>query len=167
MLNFDYLFQGGPAVAPDTIFYKLDAIFSAAETNLLTRTCPLIWRLHLKHLAIRVKEGKDVRRAHGLFYEAIRRCPSSKPLYMDAIAYFPEMMTEIMELMAQKELVVRLPMEELDLLLPFHGKEEPSSYSKSGKRQKDRKKKKRGGSEDGETGESAEDEKDVVEILSD
>ena len=102
---------------PDTIFYKLDALLSAAEKNLLTRHCPLIWRLHLKHLAIRATEGKDVRRAHGLFYDAIRHCPTSKALYMDVISYFPEMMSEVMKLMGEKQLLVRIPIEELDLLL--------------------------------------------------
>jgi hypothetical protein len=104
-------------VPPDNIFYKLDALLCAAEKNILTRHCPLIWRLHLKHLAIRVSEGKDQKRAEGLFYDAIRHCPTSKALYMDVVSYFPEMMKEVLDLMGEKQLLVRLPIEELDLLL--------------------------------------------------
>lgn len=132
----------------------MDALFTAAENNFLTQTCPLIWRLHLKHLAIRCREGKDSRRAHGLFYEAIRRCPTNKALYMDAIAYFPEMMTEIIEIMSQKELVVRLPMEELDLLLQFNNQSDVAA----------KKKEKASTLEDGE---AISDGEDVIEIISD
>ena len=76
---------------------------------------------------------------------------------MDAIAYFPEMMTEITEIMAQKELVVRLPIEELDLLLQFNNQNEVAA--------KNRGKTGRKGStlEDGE----ASSDDDVVEIVSD
>lgn len=146
---------GGPPVPPDTIFYKLDALFSAAENNSLTQNCPLIWRLHLKHLAIRAKEGKDQKRAHGLFYEAIRRCPTNKAIYMDAIAYFPEMMKEITDIMTQKELVVRLPIEELDLLLQFNNQAQ-ADIEKAARRRSS-------ALEDGETVS----DDDVVEILSD
>lgn len=38
-------------------------------------------------------------------------------LYMDAIEYFPGEMQEILDLMTEKELRVRLPVEELELLL--------------------------------------------------
>lgn len=38
-------------------------------------------------------------------------------LYMDAVEYFPGEMQEILDLMTEKELRVRLPVEELELLL--------------------------------------------------
>lgn len=38
-------------------------------------------------------------------------------LYLDAVQHFPEEMQEILDLMTEKELRVRLPMEELELLL--------------------------------------------------
>ena len=71
----------------------------------------------MKHLAVRVKEGKDRDRARTLFYDAIRHCPSSKSIYLDAIAYFPEMKKEVMDLMAEKQILVRLPTEEFELLM--------------------------------------------------
>lgn len=36
---------------------------------------------------------------------------------MDAIEYFPDMLQEILDLMTEKELRVRVPIEELELLL--------------------------------------------------
>ncbi|KAK2104599.1 Protein nrde2 [Saguinus oedipus] len=42
-------------------------------------------------------------------------CP--KVLYLDAVEYFPEEMQEVLDLMTEKELRVRLPLEELELLL--------------------------------------------------
>lgn len=38
-------------------------------------------------------------------------------LYLDAVEYFPDEMQEILDLMTEKELRVRLPLEELELLL--------------------------------------------------
>jgi len=66
---------------------------------------------------MRVMDGKDDKRAHGLFYDAIRHCPTSKALYMDAISYFPDMTGDVLAVMAEKQIQVRLPVEELDLLL--------------------------------------------------
>jgi len=108
---------GGPAVPQDTIFYKLDSMISVAEQHPGVRNCPLLWRVHLKLLALRSREGKDVERAKKTFYDAVRHCPSSKAIYLDGVAYFPELLQEVNDLMAEKQLLVRLPLEELDVLL--------------------------------------------------
>lgn len=42
---------------------------------------------------------------------------SFEVLYMDAVEYFPDHLQETLDLMTEKELRVRVPMEELDLLL--------------------------------------------------
>jgi len=77
----------------------------------------LIWRVHLKLLALRAQEGKDVKRAKSTFYDAVRHCPSVKAVYLDGVTYFPDMLKEITDLMTEKQLYVRLPVEELDVLL--------------------------------------------------
>lgn len=41
----------------------------------------------------------------------------AQALYMDAVEYFPDEMQEVVDLMTEKELRVRLPLEELELLL--------------------------------------------------
>jgi hypothetical protein len=58
-----------------------------------------------------------VKRAVGTFYDAIRHCPSVKAIYLDGVTYFPEMLKEITDLMAEKQLYIRLPLEELEVLL--------------------------------------------------
>lgn len=55
----------------------------------------------------------------GLF-DASSQCWSplcQQVLYMDAMEYFPDELQEILDVMTEKELRVRLPLEELELLL--------------------------------------------------
>lgn len=92
-------------------------MLSVAEQHPGVRNCPLVWRVHLKMLALRSREGKDVDRAKKTFYDAIRHCPSSKAIYLDGVTYFPYLLKEINDLMAEKQLLIRLPLEELDVLL--------------------------------------------------
>ena len=47
---------------------------------------------------------------------ADRRRPA-QALYLDAVQYFPDEVQEVVDLMTEKELRVRLPLEELELLL--------------------------------------------------
>lgn len=110
---------------PDSVFYKLDSLLTSAQENRMTRNCPLLWRVHLKLLALRTLQGKDIQRAKATFYEAVRHCPSAKALYMDGIAYFPEMFKEINDLMVEKQINTRLFVPELKLLL------EPEAEEKS------------------------------------
>ncbi|KAM9653683.1 nuclear exosome regulator NRDE2 isoform 8-T10 [Morphnus guianensis] len=56
-------------------------------------------------------------KSKGLFYKALQNCPWAKVLYMDAVEYFPDDLQETLDLMTEKELRVRVPVEELDLLL--------------------------------------------------
>lgn len=92
-------------------------MISVAEQHPGARHCPLLWRVHLKLLALRSREGKDVQRARATFYEAIRHCPSSKAIYLDGVAYFPDLLKEVNDLLLEKQLLIRLPIEELDVLL--------------------------------------------------
>lgn len=45
------------------------------------------------------------------------RCRPAQALYLDAVEYFPDELQEVVDLMTEKELRVRLPLEELELLL--------------------------------------------------
>ena len=44
-------------------------------------------------------------------------CVHPKGLYMDAVQLFPEHVQEFLDLMTEKELRLRVPMEEVDILL--------------------------------------------------
>lgn len=45
------------------------------------------------------------------------KCVCDQGLYMDAVQLFPEHLQEYVDLMTEKELRLRLPLEELDILL--------------------------------------------------
>ena len=110
---------------------------STAEKNSSSRNCPLIWRIHLKLTALRGKKPngeKDDKAARGIFYEAIRHCPSVKVLYMDALTYFPDMLKEIHDLMSEKQILIRLPLEELNVLLENENENNDETHEKAKKK---------------------------------
>ncbi|XP_032866384.2 nuclear exosome regulator NRDE2 isoform X2 [Tyto alba] len=92
---------------------RIIALFEHAVQSESGAHCPLLWRMYLNFLASLGKKEKS----KGLFYKALQNCPWAKALYMDAIEYFPDHLQETLDLMTEKELRVRVPMEELDLLL--------------------------------------------------
>lgn len=63
-----------------------------------------------------MSEGK-VDKAKWLFYKALQNIPWVKGLYMDAVQLFPDQLQEFVDLMTEKEIRLRLPLEELDILL--------------------------------------------------
>ncbi|XP_049754866.1 nuclear exosome regulator NRDE2 isoform X2 [Elephas maximus indicus] len=92
---------------------RIKALFEHAIQSDNGSQCPLLWRMYLNFL---VSLGNK-ERSKGVFYKALQNCPWAKVLYMDAVEYFMDEMQEILDLMTEKELRVRLPVEELELLL--------------------------------------------------
>lgn len=102
------------ATIPETgLTHRIRALFENAIRSDQGGQCPLLWRMYLKFL---VSLGNK-ERSKGVFYKALQSCPWAKVLYMDAVEYFPEELQEILDVMTEKELRVRLPLEELELLL--------------------------------------------------
>uniref|UniRef100_A0A4W2CYZ2 Nuclear exosome regulator NRDE2 n=1 Tax=Bos indicus x Bos taurus TaxID=30522 RepID=A0A4W2CYZ2_BOBOX len=102
------------ATLPETgLTHRIRALFESAVRSDHGSQCPLLWRMYLNFL---VSLGNK-ERSKGVFYKALQNCPWAKALYMDAVEYFPDEMQEVMDLMTEKELRVRLPLEELELLL--------------------------------------------------
>ncbi|XP_077587294.1 nuclear exosome regulator NRDE2 [Stigmatopora nigra] len=92
---------------------RIRGLFENAVGTEMGAHCPLLWRMYIHYL---VSEGKPDK-AKGLFYKALQNIPWVKGLYMDAVHLFPEHLQESVDLMTEKELRVRLPLEELDILL--------------------------------------------------
>ncbi|XP_009073864.1 PREDICTED: protein NRDE2 homolog, partial [Acanthisitta chloris] len=92
---------------------RIVALFEHAVQSENGTHCPLLWRMYLNFMASLGKKEKS----KGLFYKALQNCPWAKMLYMDAVEYFPDDLQETLDLMTEKELRVRVPLEELDLLL--------------------------------------------------
>ncbi|KAM5337407.1 nuclear exosome regulator NRDE2 [Glossophaga mutica] len=102
------------ATIPETgLTHRIRALFENATRSDHGSQCPLLWRMYLNFL---VSLGNK-ERSKGVFYKALQNCPWAKVLYMDAVEYFPDEMQEVLDLMTEKELRVRLPVEELELLL--------------------------------------------------
>ncbi|XP_032964018.1 nuclear exosome regulator NRDE2 [Rhinolophus ferrumequinum] len=99
---------------PETgLTHRIKALFENAIRSDNGGQCPLLWRMYLNFL---VSLGNK-ERSKGVFYKALQNCPWAKVLYMDAVDYFPDEMQVVLDLMTEKELRVRLPLEELELLL--------------------------------------------------
>ncbi|XP_017650731.1 protein NRDE2 homolog isoform X2 [Nannospalax galili] len=102
------------ATIPETgLTHRIRALFENAIRTDKGSQCPLLWRMYMHFL---VSLGNK-ERSKGVFYKALQNCPWAKVLYMDAMEYFPDELQEILDLMTEKELRVRLPLEELELLL--------------------------------------------------
>ncbi|XP_029806628.1 protein NRDE2 homolog isoform X2 [Suricata suricatta] len=102
------------ATIPETgLAHRIQALFENALRSEHGSQCPLLWRMYLNFL---VSLGNR-ERSKGVFYKALQSCPWAKTLYLDAVEYFPEELQEVLDLMTEKELRVRLPAEELELLL--------------------------------------------------
>ncbi|XP_047397664.1 nuclear exosome regulator NRDE2 isoform X1 [Sciurus carolinensis] len=102
------------ATIPETgLTHRIRALFENAVRSDNGSQCPLLWRMYLNFL---VSLGNK-ERSKGVFYKALQNCPWAKVLYLDAVEYFPDELQEVLDLMTEKELRVRLPLEELELLL--------------------------------------------------
>uniref|UniRef100_UPI0037E6FD03 nuclear exosome regulator NRDE2 n=1 Tax=Semicossyphus pulcher TaxID=241346 RepID=UPI0037E6FD03 len=102
-----------PILPENGLSNRIRGLFESAVATELGAHCPLLWRMYMNFL---VSEGK-VDKAKGIFYKALQNIPWAKGLYMDAVQLFPEHLQEFVDLMTEKELRLRLPLEELDILL--------------------------------------------------
>ncbi|MEQ2254080.1 hypothetical protein ILYODFUR_000074 [Ilyodon furcidens] len=102
-----------PILPENGLSNRIRGLFEGAASTEMGAHCPLLWRMYIHFL---VSEGK-VDKARGIFYKALQNIPWAKGLYMDAVQLFPEHLQEFVDLMTEKELRLRLPLEELDILL--------------------------------------------------
>ncbi|XP_028995868.1 nuclear exosome regulator NRDE2 [Betta splendens] len=102
-----------PILPENGLSHRIRRLFENAIASEMGAHCPLLWRMYMHFL---VSEGK-VDKARGIFYRALQNIPWAKGLYMDAVQLFPEHLQEFTDLMMEKELRLRLPLEELDILL--------------------------------------------------
>ncbi|XP_015245421.1 PREDICTED: protein NRDE2 homolog [Cyprinodon variegatus] len=102
-----------PILPENGLSNRIRGLFEGAASTETGAHCPLVWRMYIHFL---VSEGK-ADKARGIFYKALQSIPWVKGLYMDAVQLFPEHLQEFVDLMTEKELRLRLPLEELDILL--------------------------------------------------
>uniref|UniRef100_A0A4W6FCU8 NRDE-2, necessary for RNA interference, domain containing n=1 Tax=Lates calcarifer TaxID=8187 RepID=A0A4W6FCU8_LATCA len=102
-----------PILPENGLSNRIRGLFESTIATEMGSRSPLLWRMYMHFL---VSEGK-VDKATGIFYKALQNVPWAKGLYMDAVQLFPEHLQEFVDLMTEKELRLRLPLEELDILL--------------------------------------------------
>uniref|UniRef100_A0A3Q3S991 NRDE-2, necessary for RNA interference, domain containing n=1 Tax=Mastacembelus armatus TaxID=205130 RepID=A0A3Q3S991_9TELE len=78
-----------PILPENGLSNRIRGLFETAIATEIGAHCPLVWRMYMHFLG----------------------------LYMDAVQLFPEHLQEFVDLMTEKELRLRLPLEELDILL--------------------------------------------------
>nr|XP_023684514.1 protein NRDE2 homolog [Paramormyrops kingsleyae] len=93
--------------------HRIRALFESAAASEHGARCPLLWKMYLHFLV----SEREMERGRGIFYKALQYVPWVKSLYMDAVLLFPDNVQEFLDLMQEKELRLRVPMEEVDILL--------------------------------------------------
>ncbi|XP_067894670.1 nuclear exosome regulator NRDE2 [Heterodontus francisci] len=92
---------------------RIRALFEHAVQTEAGAHCVLLWRMYLNFMAT---QG-NVERIKGVFYRALQECPWAKVLYLDAVGHLPGQLQEIVDLMTEKEIRIRVPIEELEILM--------------------------------------------------
>lgn len=78
-----------------------------------TKYCPLLWRLYMLFLRehnLCEKKGEEV------YHKSIVQCPWARSIYIDAAEVAPQLLTQIQDVIREKELRMRITPEELDIL---------------------------------------------------
>ncbi len=90
------------------------------------RYSALVWRLLMwvTHMLAQLRKSQSSLEVNTIFYRAVQDCPAKKALYLDVVKYLHvnstsscEEMQKVIETLTEKEGRIRLPMEELDILL--------------------------------------------------
>ena len=94
--------------------HRVRRLFQRAVETRASR-CPLLWRMYMEfERAQRGLEGLAI--ARGIFYRALQSCPGAKVLYLDAARHTPRQLQEVLDILQEKELHLRSPLEELELI---------------------------------------------------
>ncbi|XP_018578784.1 protein NRDE2 homolog [Anoplophora glabripennis] len=82
------------------------------KAEMCTRRCGLVWRLYLQF----VQKYFSLGICRNVYYSAVEECPWLKALYLDAAIYIPAELSQIQDLIIEKQLRLHVTPEELDVL---------------------------------------------------
>ncbi|XP_059622663.1 nuclear exosome regulator NRDE2 [Phlebotomus argentipes] len=77
------------------------------------RKCPLMWRLHLRSA---YELEATLHQCRNVLFSALDECPWSKSLYLDGGVYVPHELTQLQDLIIEKQLRIYALPEELEIL---------------------------------------------------
>jgi tetratricopeptide (TPR) repeat protein len=95
--------------------HRVRATLRSCSDNPVARRCPLLWRMRLEFERARPgPAASDV--ARSVFYQAIQNCPGAKSIYLDGPSRVPSLFQEALDVLQEKGLHLRTPLEEIELL---------------------------------------------------
>ncbi|XP_026667820.1 protein NRDE2 homolog [Ceratina calcarata] len=77
------------------------------------KNCPLLWRLYmllLREYNLCEKKGEEI------YHESVVLCPWARSIYIDAAEVAPQVLTQVQDVIREKELRMHVTPEELDIL---------------------------------------------------
>ncbi|XP_057323070.1 nuclear exosome regulator NRDE2 [Microplitis mediator] len=77
------------------------------------RCCPLVWRLYM--LLLR-EENLCEKKGEQVYHQSISNCPWARCIYIDAAEIAPQLLTQIQDVIREKDLRMHVTPEELDIL---------------------------------------------------
>ncbi|XP_035689818.1 nuclear exosome regulator NRDE2-like [Branchiostoma floridae] len=99
------------------VTHRIRSLLERGCTSPAARGCVLMWRWFM---AFEMQQGNPAQ-AKAVFYRALQNCPWAKLLYMDAVQWFPNDLQDVLDIMVEKEIRVRAPLEEVELLMEGEG----------------------------------------------
>ncbi|XP_076642185.1 nuclear exosome regulator NRDE2 [Halictus rubicundus] len=101
------------SVSMNAAINKLFHFHQTLASEPTTRCCPLLWRLYmllLREYNLCEKKGEEV------YHKSVAQCPWARSIYIDAAEIAPQLLTQIQDVIREKELRMHVTPEELDIL---------------------------------------------------
>lgn len=95
--------------------HRVRSLFQRAADDRVARRCPLLWRMMLEFERAQPTRNAAAA-ATAVFYRAVQNCPGAKCVYLDGVAKLPSLLREALDIVMEKELHLRSPLEELELM---------------------------------------------------
>ncbi|XP_066279089.1 nuclear exosome regulator NRDE2-like [Branchiostoma lanceolatum] len=99
------------------VSHRVRSLLERGCSSPVAQGCVLMWRWFM---AFEIQQGNPAQ-AKAVFYRALQNCPWAKLLYMDALQWFPDDLQDVLDIMVEKEIRVRAPLEEVELLMEGEG----------------------------------------------
>lgn len=100
-------------VSMNAAINKLLSLHQTIARQPRIRNCPLLWRLYmllLREYSLCEKKGEEV------YHESVEQCPWARSIYIDAAEVAPQLLTQIQDVIQEKELRMHVTPEELNIL---------------------------------------------------
>lgn len=92
---------------------RLSSVFDVFSRSPETQHCPLIWRFFM--LLLR-EQNLSQAKGEEAYHESLAQCPWARSIYIDAAEVAPQVLTQIQDVIREKDLRMHVTPEELDIL---------------------------------------------------